>query len=157
MRMKRFLTEGAILVCLFLMIFLSLRGKSLSDVTPEEVRQALSREFDGMEEASDLMLRTMYGFDREAVDGAVCFASQDFMDVREVLILKAADDNVPAEAEALVLRRIEEEKAVFESYAPEAFSLLSKAQVWRRGPWLVVVIRENAEDLVLKIRGMIER
>ena len=157
MSARRWLTEGGILLCLLLMIILSLRGKTLREISPGEVRDALADELSAFPDTPDILLRQNFGMDPEDTEGVVYYASSDYMDVREVLILKSSDEELLSAAEEKFLSRVEEEKAIFESYGPQQYKELCDARVFRRGPWLVAVIADDSDLLAGKIRGMIER
>ncbi|MBQ4425795.1 MAG: DUF4358 domain-containing protein [Lachnospiraceae bacterium] len=157
MSTKRWLIEGGIVLCLIAMVFLTLHERDLRDIAPVEIEQSMKKQFSGMQKASDILLRKNFGIERDAVEGAVYYAASDFMDVREILILKTEEESVLTGARDTILARIEEEKEIFESYGPEQFAQLQNAQIWMKAPWLVAVICDDSAELCAQIRGMIER
>ena len=155
--MKRFLIEGGAVLCLLAIIFLTLHERGTTGISPEEINTAVQAEIGTMQRASDILLRKNLGLDADTLNGAVYYATSDFMDVSEILILKEAEADLLDTVEETVRQRIAASRAVFESYGPEQVALLDNAQIYRKADYLVLVIKERADVLCAKIRGLIER
>ena len=155
--MKRFLIEGGAVLCLLAIVFLSLHERGTTGISPEEINTAVQDEIGTMQRASDILLRKNLGLDADTLSGAVYYATTDFMDVSEVLILKEADTDLLDTVEQTVRERIKASRAVFESYGPEQVALLDNAQIYRKADYLILVIKDRADVLCGKIRGLIER
>ena len=155
--MKRLLIEGGAVLCLLAIVFLSLHERGTTGISPEEINSAVQAEIEPMQRASDILLRKNLGLDADTAEGVVYYASSDFMDVCEVLILKESDSDALDALEQTVRERIAQSKAVFESYGPEQMALLNNAQIYRTDSYFVLVIKAGADELCAKIRSLIER
>ena len=54
-------------------------------------------------------------------------------------------------------KRIAEQEKVFASYGPAQMDLLSRAVVWEKGDYAVLVIGHEEEQLMAAVRALIER
>ena len=157
--MRRFLIEAFAVLALAAFIFLMLSDRGTTGKTVPEIAGALEEE--GLltpdDRSSGLLLRRNFGLEEEDFEGVYYAGPAGFMDVEEVVIVKEKDAAKREAAAEAFAKRIASQEDIFASYGPEQMALLSKAQVWKKGDYAVLVIGHEAEDLMAAVRRQIER
>lgn len=117
-----------------------------SNKTPEEIEAAVTQSMDmnGLKKADNGAFRTRFGYDMGEFAGVVYYKSESIMDVREMLIIKLPEGN-DGEAVSEKLRTYADEKAaLYESYAPDEFFLLSNSVIEVKGNYLFFCVADEA-------------
>nr|MBQ6242888.1 DUF4358 domain-containing protein [Lachnospiraceae bacterium] len=156
--MKRFAIEFGAVLLLAAFMFFMLRDKGTTGVLPSEIEQKLTEAglLEQMTKASDLTVKRNLGLDYEELGDFVYYSSPDFMEVRELLIIKTENDAIRQEAERIVRNRVEERRNVFESYGPEQFAMLGRAEIYVKDDYLVFIVADDPAAILSLIRREVE-
>lgn len=134
--------EWLCVIALVVFVFAITANRSNSDAEPETVFDAVLQTLEAPElkKQKDAVFKKAFGLETGDFEGVCYAASDDVMEVREVLVvkLKSADG-----AERLIERietRAEEKTVLFEGYAPEQAALLQKSVVRRKGNFVLFVV-----------------
>ncbi len=157
--MRRFFTEAFAVLALALFIASLMSdygttGKTVSEIVETLEEEGLLKEGD---RSSGLMLRRFFGLEEEDYEGVYYSGPKGFMDVDDFVIIKDADPEKLTHVMDAFRRRIAEQEGIFASYAPEQMDLLSRAVVWEKGEYAVLVIGHEEEGLMAAVRSLIER
>ncbi len=156
--MKRFAIEFGAVLLLAAFMFFMLRDKGTTGILPSEIEQKLEEKglLDQLTKASDLTVKRNLGLEYEELGDFVYYSSPDFMEVRELLIIRTGNDSLRQEAERIVRDRVEERKGVFESYGPEQFAMLSRAEIYVNGDYLVFIVADDPAAILSAVRREVE-
>ena len=88
-----------------------------------------------------------FGLPPEKTAGVVYYANESVMDVSELLIVLVQDPAETAGIRQSILAHIEEQKALYRSYAPAQYALLENSVVAVSGNAVFYCTAENADEL----------
>lgn len=117
-----------------------------SNKSAEEVEAAViaSMDMTGLQKRDNGAFRSDFGYDMADFAGVVYYTSESIMDVREMIIVKLPDGN-NGEVFAEELRTYAAEKAaLYESYAPDEYYLLSNAVIEVKGNFLFFCVADES-------------
>ncbi len=123
------------IICVIaLFVFIIILIASRSGGTDKDVRDVASpiikaMQKDEMSEKTNADAIKAFGFDIEKADGIVYYANENIMDVSEMLIVKLKDKADAQEFKSAIETRVENQKTLYKSYAPDQYSLLEKCTV----------------------------
>ncbi len=86
----------------------------------------------------------VFDFSPDIADGTVYYASENVMDVSELLIVKLCDKADAPALEAAIRKRVEDQKALYKNYAPQQYSLLQNCIIEVSGNTVFYCTAENA-------------
>ena len=89
--------------------------------------------------------RERFDLDPEGCEGWLLYASDDLMDVSELLVVKAADGTVRDRIEAAADARLAAQKESFRNYGTDQYALLGHAPLWQRGDYLFYGVSESVD------------
>ena len=137
--------EWLCVILLVVFVFAITANRSNSAAEAETVFDAVlqTMEEPELKRQKESAFKKAFGFETGSFEGVCYAASDDVMDVREVLVvqLKSADD-----ADLLMERieaRVQERITLFDGYAPEQAALLQKSAVRRKGNFVLFVVCEK--------------
>lgn len=90
----------------------------------------------------------LFGIEESDCVQAQVYVSADGLIVDEVWLLEARDSQSLQVLKDLAESRLELQKEVFESYAPEQFAVLKKGKVLTAGNYLALLVGQQADNLV---------
>lgn len=90
---------------------------------------------------------TVFEFDREKAEGIVYYDYENVMNVSEMLVVKLNDEADAQEFKSAVEKRVEKQKALFKSYAPDQYDLLENSVIETSGNTVFYCTAKNADDV----------
>ena len=102
--------------------------------------------FDGMEQATVLDFKRIFGLNAEDYEGIAYFKPVSQMDVEELLIVKVKSEEQMESLEEAADERIENQKKSFDGYGAAQCALLEKAIVKKKGNFLFYCTSPDAEE-----------
>ncbi len=100
---------------------------------------------EGAEIATELEFKDLFGLSFDEFEGVIYYKPVSNMDVTEVIIAKSDSEDTLNALKVAVEQRLEEQKNLFESYAPEQFALLKDGIVKKRGNFFFYMVSEDAD------------
>lgn len=157
--MRRFITEAFAVLSLAVFIACMLSDRGTTDRSVFEIVESLEEEklLAPEDRSSGLMLRRCFGLEEEDFEGVYYAGPKSFLDVDDIVIIKESDPEKRSMAFSAFRKRIAEQEKVFASYGPAQMDLLSRAVVWEKGDYAVLVIGHEEEQLMAAVRALIER
>ncbi|MBQ9517106.1 MAG: DUF4358 domain-containing protein [Eubacterium sp.] len=136
----------ALLVFILVLLVVNSGGTSK---TADQVAEPVIKVMDvsKMTKKSASVAATVFDFDRAKAEDIVYYDTGNVMDVSELLIVKLYDEADAKEFKAAADKRVETQKALFKSYAPDQYALLDKSVVEVSGNMLFYCTAENADDV----------
>ncbi len=121
--------EFVSIVCLVAFIMFINAEDKVTEKSAEELGISVisSINVDGLTMQDMNGLKKQFGISDKQIDSFIYYKSDDVMDVREVLIVKVADNTSGQSIFSSVEKVLSDKKTLFESYAPEQSALLNKA------------------------------
>ena len=143
-----------IVLVLFIFAVLAQKGQ-ISNAAAADVGKAVSVAcgLEQLEVRGDQAFKKEFDLDPQQFDGGYYAASDDVMEVREVLVvrLKPGDDGASL-LEAL-RQRAERKIVLFEGYAAEQTALLKSYKLVQRGNFVMFVVCSTPAEAVKAFRG----
>ena len=145
-----------------LSVFIALRLRQPSAVPDADLDAlAASLEAEGLTErtvrAGEAELKRNFGLLPSDCGEVVYYTATDFMDVDELLLVRFSEaaqaDTVQKAAQA----RKEELLNRFRSYGTDQYGLMQEARIYRNGSYVVYAAGHHAEELMNRVKAMIER
>lgn len=90
---------------------------------------------------------TVFEFDRTKAEGIVYYDNDNVMNVSELLIVKLNDEADAQEFKTAIEKRVEKQKALFKSYAPDQYDLLNNSVIEVSGNTVFYCTAKNADDV----------
>ncbi len=138
----------AVLV-LFVFAAIAQKGR-VSDAAPADVGAAVSAAcgLEQLEVRGDKAFKKEFGLDPQQFSGGYYAASDDVMEVRELLIvrLKSSDDG--AALTETLRRRVEQKIVLFEGYAAEQAALLKNYRLKQSGNFVLFAVCDSPSEAV---------
>ncbi len=149
--MKNFLLKSGEILCVVLLavfIMFICSSDDVSDKTAKQVAVPVVQAFDTSELTfiNKKQLKKQLKLDADNFDGYYYFASQDIMDVREVLVIKLKDVSDAQDVMSIISSRLDEKDALFEDYAPEQSALLKSHILTSESGFIYYAVGENAAE-----------
>lgn len=134
-------------------IVLLTKGTSVSEKTApqmfEAVKQVMQLEqYADVKKQSGQKFKKQFGFSESDFDSAVYYASDNVMQVREILILKLKDGSSPEPVQEKLSARVDEKAALFKGYAPEQGALLDRHVLLKKGGFILFAVCDKPDELV---------
>lgn len=118
----------------------------------EEAADLLTRVLSVVSDADDLIelyeedLEELMGIEPDDCADFAYLAPRDALSGREVIVILAVDEEAAERVAALLQNYLEGRRTETKNYLPEAYSLLSEAEVVREGCLVMLVIGEQADE-----------
>ena len=130
------------------------RGTALSDKTAQEILDAVSSCFDLTElsKCDKAKFKKETGFETNAFEDVLFYASDDIMQVREIIIVKLKDREQSQALITALEKRVSEKANLFKGYAPEQSAMLDSSVLEERGGFVFFAVCERPELTVSAFR-----
>ena len=137
---------GALIVFIICLIVSLSAGtqKSISEISATPVKFATESK---MKKKSAGDAAKTFGFDAKNAEGIVYYASDNIMDVSEILIVKFKSPSDAKEFEDAVKKRVENQENLFKNYAPEQYALLQNSIIKIDGNTLFYCTAQNNKEI----------
>ena len=142
------LKEGILTALLVVFIaFLFIRASGGTDKPMAEIAPPVLAELEsaGLTEKTAIEAAKVFVYDRDKAAETVYSANESVMDVSEVLMIKLADSADAQEIKAAIEKRVEEQKNLYKSYAPQQYALLERCVIQVSGNTVFYCTAENAD------------
>lgn len=136
----------ALLVFIIVLLVVNSGGTSKS---VDQVAAPVTKVMDvsKMTKKSAAVAATVFELDRAKAQDIVYYNNDNVMNVSELLIVKLNDEADAPEFKAAVEKRVEKQKALFKSYAPDQYALLDKSVIEVSGNMVFYCTADNADDV----------
>jgi len=137
----------ALAALVFLLLFL-LRGTATREVALSEVEEQITANFsmDGMEKVSDMRLKRSFGLNPADYAEVIYYAPNNTMSVNEFFLVKVSDEQKD-QVHSAIEERIATQKVNFDGYGTDQTDLLNHAVILQDGPYMGLLIGENAQAM----------
>ena len=148
---KHRVIEIICVVFLICFIFFISREDTLSDMTVQEVAEAVSVEIniDDLTSFKKNKIKKEFGIEFDGIDSYIYYASDSVMNVEELMIIKlkegAKADSITEKIEA----RVKDKQVLFEGYAPEQSALLKNYVMSVSHGFIFYAVGEEATDALI--------
>ena len=102
---------------------------------------------DFMTKESEQSALELFNLPPDKTEGVVFYANESVMDVSELLIVKLVDENDGAEFREAIEKRVEEQRTLYQKYAPKQYALLTNSIIAVSGNAVFYCTAENADEL----------
>ena len=149
-RLQLLLNIGKIVMIVLILIFVVSIYNSVdkdSDALVSDVAAAVFGETvpAGSQAGTELEFRDVYGLDMGQYEGAVYYRPVSNMDVTEIVIAKSDSDDALNALVAAAQERVDDQKSVFEGYAPEQYGILEDAVISKKGNYVFFIVSADAD------------
>lgn len=153
MKAVKFKELLCVVVLVVFVVFLS-RGTALSDKTAQEIFDAVSSSVDLTElsKCDKAKFKKETGFETGAFEDVLFYASDNIMQVREIMIVKLKDREQSQALITALEKRAEEKANLFKGYAPEQSAMLDSFVLEERGGFVFFAVCEKPELTVSAFR-----
>lgn len=100
-----------------------------------------------MMELSDSMMYDLLGINPEFCIRSMAYICDDGLRVDEIWLLEAADAESLDSLKLLAQSRLESQKNIYQSYAPEQYAILEQGKILTEGNYLAFIVSQNADAL----------
>ncbi len=137
------------LICVILLavfIGVSFFGKGDTVKTADEIAEAVTAEIstEGLQQFGAERLSSQLGLDGTQFESFVYYGSEDIMDVREILIIRAAEKSALDSAAELISKKAQEKYDTYKDYDPVASALLEKRVLENRKGAIIYIVHDDA-------------
>ncbi|MBE6775622.1 MAG: DUF4358 domain-containing protein [Ruminococcaceae bacterium] len=137
------------LVCIILLaafIGFSFFGEENTVKTADEIAAEVTEgmNLDGLERFDSERLLSQLGVSGENFESFVYYGSEDIMDVREILVIKAGEDCDTDSVTSLLVKKAEEKYNTYKDYDPVASALLEKRVIQVSKGAIIYMVHDDA-------------
>ncbi len=137
------------LICVILLavfIGVSFFGKRDTVKTAEEIAEAVNAEVsaEGLKLFDGERLTSQFGLDGGDFGSFVYYASEDIMDVREILVIRGGEDSDLEAVAELIEKKAEEKYNTYKDYDPVASALLENRVIEVRRGAIIYIVHDSA-------------
>ena len=111
---------------------------------------------DGLKAGTERLLKRNFDLLPGTGEEILYLTAEDFMDVSELLLVKADEDQQETILEGIE-RRLTNQKNMFENYGTNQFSLLQEAKIYQNEMYICFAAGPNADGIMECVRRAIER
>ncbi len=137
--------EAVILAALIIFIVVMLTSNSSKDVSMDEIKAALSTQTGVSELIEKDSSGTNTAFGMVPLE-YLYYASNEIMDVRELLVVKTSDDDEMEQIESAVASHLQTQIDNFTGYGAEQVDLLEHAIYGQKGDYYFYAVGANAQE-----------
>ncbi len=146
MRKTVFFEIVCIVVLAVFIVFIVGEEKAVT-LSSEEICESVIEVMDteGLQKFGKNELQENFGLDSKQFESFAYYGSKDVMNVCEVIVIKPANAD-KEEILSAIENAVEDKKAIFESYSPEAFALLKNSVIEVKNGVIFYCVNEKAEE-----------
>ena len=100
-----------------------------------------------MMELSDSMMYDLLGINPELCTKSITYICDDGLRVDEIWLLEAADAKSLDSLKLLAQSRLESQKNIYQSYAPDQYAILEQGKILTEGNYLAFIVTQDADML----------
>lgn len=141
--------KAIVLVCLIVLVSSNFKVDKDSSAKMETVQNKTIEnvKLDGFSQLDNLNIKRFLGLDPSQYEGCVYYKSDDAMSAREFIIVKFKDHSQQDTFQEIIEKRINDQKGIFEGYAPDQAELLKNAVIDIHGNYALYVVNEDATKM----------
>ena len=141
-----------ILVCILALLLLAGCGNKSEGTAPveknlEDIYAQIEPQLPEMMKLSDSMMLDLLGIKAEFCSQALVYICADGLQVDEIWLIKAANAESMSTLKTLAQNRLESQKDIYQSYAPDQYAILEQGEIRTEGDYLCFVVSQNAGKL----------
>lgn len=142
--------EGVCVLVLAVFILLLATQNKQSAADPQAVFDAVSGAVDvsALEDSAAKRFKKEFGFDTQEFDAVYYLASDDVMEVRELLLVKLPQDADAQQLMNKIKARVDDKSELFAGYAPEQSGYLESYVLLLRGGYILYAVSEAPDNAV---------
>lgn len=140
--------EIASILCLIVFIGIMTVNGTVSEASLQEVSENVVSDMDleGALKRDIKQIRKQFGADESEMEDFLYYSCEDVMDVRELLIIRLAPDCEGDSFYSAIEKRLDDKRALFESYAPEQSAMLNGAVLVREKGFIFYAVGEDCDE-----------
>lgn len=145
---KHRIFEIVCVAALLVFIVLVSRDSSYSDKTAQQMAEAVTQAMDVSElkKIKKNQIREDFGIDFSSVESFVYYASDEVMNVSELMLIKLKADVRSDEIKEKIEKRVKDKQTLFKGYAPEQSALLENYILSDEGGFIFYCVGEDAKQ-----------
>ncbi len=149
MKMIKF-KEFLCIVALVLFVFFLSKGTAVSSKSAKEVFSSVSTVFEMKElsKCDKARFKRDTGFESGTFKEVLYYASDDIMQVKELMIVKLKDGSSGAALVSSLEEKVKEKAQLFKGYAPEQSAMLDSYVLEERGGFVIFAVCENSQSVL---------
>ena len=155
--MKTLRIKEILCVAVLLLFVLAMTGQKgrVSDASAADVGKAVSAAagLAQLETRGGKAFQKEFGLDPQQFDGGYYAASDDVMEVRELLVVRLKDSAAATSLLEQLKQRVEQKIVLFEGYAAEQTALLKNYKLVQRGNFVLYTVCDAPSDAVRAFRA----
>lgn len=141
-----------ILICLLALLLLAgCANKLESSPSAEKDLQAIYAQMESqlpeMMELSDSMMLDLLGIKAEFCTEAMVYICADGLQVDEIWLIQASSAESLSTLELLAQSRLDSQKDIYQSYAPDQYAILEQGVIVTEGNYLAFIVSKDAHSL----------
>ena len=138
-----------ILFGMFLLVFSSLNIEKDSKASMETVlnKTVSNINLNGMEKQDNLAMKRFLNLDPSQYKSCIYYKIDDAMQASEFVIVQFKDHSQQEAFQKTIQTRIENQKGIFEGYAPKQADLLKNAIIDIQGNYALYVVKDDAKTM----------
>ena len=147
---QRRIKEGVCVLVLAVFILLLATQNKQSAAEPQAVFDAVSGAIDvsALAECSEARFKKEFGFDAQDFDFVRFLASDDVMEVRELLLVRLSQGDDGQALADKIKARVEDKSELFSGYAPEQSGQLEAYVLLQRGGYVLYAVSDTPDEAV---------
>lgn len=146
-----------ILCVLVLTVFVVLltAGSKVSEKTAEQVAAEVTKTVDvsKLQKCNYAKFKKEFGFDDKSFDGVVYYASDQVMNVSELLIVRLSASSDADGLKSAIESRVKDKAALFKGYAPEESALLDNFVLKEKDGFIFFAVCSNSDEALSSFKG----
>ena len=141
---------GAVqLICAFILVLfigVSFFGKENTVKTADEIVEAVTAQIstEGLQKFDGERLFSQFGLDGTQFSSFAYYGSEDVMDVREILVIRAEEKSDLDSAAELIGKKAQEKYNTYKDYDPVASALLEKRVIEADRGAIIYIVHDDA-------------
>lgn len=138
-----------IIVCLLGFILFISHKDVYKDVSIDSIKFVVAKSdaTSGMEEFGASQIKRDFGFNINDYGEAFYYGHESVMESDKILIIKLNSESGGSSVIATIRTKNDELKKLFQSYAPDQYTILNNCVLEQKGQYLLYIVSENAQEI----------